>query len=280
MRKKIFDQLKKNIPQLPSSQKRIAEYFLHNWRQLPLKSIKEIAAETHTSTASVNRFCHLLAFDGFYQFKEALKKENIRTFVNPVEKFRLQQEIKGKESIVKVAEKEIENINRLLIKIDEQTFSEAVKMIEKSKKIYCFGVGISSIFATLAAYLFSEIQLEAVNLKNGEQSTEEKILKITPDDLLILFSFFPYSRSTIEYAAFARQKKIPILAFSDAVYSPVSTYSSLTIEIPRENILFTTPIAALSTLINSFATEIALKRKEELSRLQKENDRALSRFYI
>ena len=56
--------------------------------------------------------------------------------------------------------------------------------------------------------------------------------------------------------------------------------ASLVLKFPRENILFTTSISALSDLFNAVATEIALKKKDELSLALKEMDRKLRGFYV
>ena len=52
------------------------------------------------------------------------------------------------------------------------------------------------------------------------------------------------------------------------------------LKIPRENILFTTSISALSVLLNAVAAEIALKKKEVLGQSLKEQDRQLRTFYL
>ena len=70
------------------------------------------------------------------------------------------------------------------------------------------------------------------------------------------------------------------MAFSDNEFSPLAPYASLILKIPRENILFTTSISALSVLLNAVATEIALKKKDALALSLKEQDRQLRAFYL
>jgi DNA-binding MurR/RpiR family transcriptional regulator len=98
--------------------------------------------------------------------------------------------------------------------------------------------------------------------------------------LIIFSSFFPYSRCTAEFAKLAFERGLAIVLFTDNEYSPLSRYASLVLKAPRENILFTTSISALSVLLNAIATEIALKKKEILSQSLKDMDRKLRTFYL
>ena len=109
---------------------------------------------------------------------------------------------------------------------------------------------------------------------------KKKYSTLKKDDLIILSSFFPYSKSTGEFAKLAHELGLPIVLLSDSEYSPLSSYASLVLKIPRENILFTTSISALTVLLNAIATEIALKKKETLGQSLKEMDRKLRPFYL
>jgi len=259
--------------------KKLASYFLEHWEQIPLVSIKDISKETGVSTASISRFTHQYGFKGFYGFKEKIKTE-VKETINPVERFRLMKaDISGKESLSKVAKQDVKNINKLLSEIPDQTFENLVRIIHSSKRIYSYGASISSIFSSFIRYIFNQVQKETYCLDDGNVSVEERILSVAREDLIILLSFFPYSKCTIEYAQLAKELGLKVVAISDNEYSPISSHSSLVVPIPRENILFTTSISAFSVLINSIATEIALKKKDRLSASIDEADKILKKFY-
>jgi len=280
MKKNMREEIIKGMNGFSRTQKRLANYLVDNWAELPLLSIEAIAEKSGVSMASITRLARKLSCRGFHDFKNQIKGEHMRRFVNPIERFfTLHTDLSGKKPLIQAARQDVKNINRLLTSISEETFQQLVKWVSRAKRVYTYGVGISAVFADLIAYTFTQIQKETHSLDEGRTPVEEKILAIRKDEIIIFSSFFPYSKSTIEFARLAHQRGLRIVAFSDHEFSPVAPYASLVLKVPRENILFTTSISALSVLLNAVATEIALKKKETLSLSFKEQDRQLRSFY-
>jgi DNA-binding MurR/RpiR family transcriptional regulator len=281
MKRNLREEIKKSMGEFSRTQKRLANFLLDNWAEIPLLSIETIAEKSGVSMASITRLTRRLSLKGFHDFKSQVKGEHMRRMVNPVERFfALQTDFSGKKSLIQAARQDVKNINRLLTSISEETFMQLVEWVEKAKRIYTFGVGISAIFADLIAYTFNEIQKETHSLDEGRIPIEEKIMSIRRDDVIIFSSFFPYSKCTIEYAKLAQQRGLRIVAFSDNEFSPIAQHATLVLKVSRENILFTTSISALSVLLNAVATEVALKNKEALGQALKEQDRQLRSFYL
>lgn len=261
------------------TQKRVAAFLVDNWNEIPLMSIEFISKETGVGTATITRFVRKYDLKGFYDFKERIK-DQLKAAINPVENFKLaKSSLKSRESLVRVANQDIKNINKLLATIDDKSFSEVVRLIEAADRVYTFGTSISSIFSRLATYLFNQVHIETHCLNDGDMTVEERILQLKKKDLVLFFSFYPYSRSTIEFAQLAKAQGLTVVSISDNRFSPVSEESHLVLAIPRENILFTTSTSALSLLINAIATELALKKKDKLSRFIKSSDDILKKFY-
>lgn len=281
MRKKsLKDQLRENTDSYSRIQKKLATFLLENWNEIPLMSIEHISKETGVSTATISRFARIFAFKGFYDFKDRLKEE-IRITVNPVDRFRqLKADLSGKKPLVTVARQDVKNINKLIAMVKEETFLNLVKMIEKAPRVYSFGASISSIFSNLIRYIFNQVQKEAHCLDEGNMSVEEKIVTLQKDDLIIFCSFYPYSKSTISFAQLAGELGLQVVAISDSEFSPISEYAALVLPIPRENVLFTTSVSAFSVLINAIATEIAYKKKEELTESINRTDKILKKYYF
>ena len=281
MNSNLHDEINKGIAKFPRVQKRLANFLVNHWAEIPFMSIEKIAEKSGVSMASITRFTRKFSCQGFYDFKNQAKNEHMKNVVNPVERFfSIPSDFKGKKSLIKAARQDVKNINRLLATISEDTFRRLVDMIEKANRVFTFGIGISSIFSNLIAYTFNQIQKKTYSLDEGNIPVEEKIFFIEKNDLLIFSSFFPYSKSTAEFARLAHERGLTIVVFSDNEYSPLSGYASLIVKVPRENILFTTSISALTVLLNAIATEIALKKKETLSQSLKDMDRKLRAFYL
>jgi DNA-binding MurR/RpiR family transcriptional regulator len=280
MKRNLREKIRKEMGVFSPTQQRLANFLVDNWAEIPLLSIEAIALKSNVSTATITRLTRTLSCKGFHDFKNQVRIEHMRRIVNPVERFlSLQSDLSGKKPLIQAARQDVKNINGLLSSISEETFPKLVEWVEKAKRVYTFGVGISAIFSNLIAYTFSQIQKETHSLDEGHMPVEEKILGIRGDEMVIFSSFFPYSKSTIEYARLAHRRGLKIVVFTDNEYAPLAPFASLILKIPRENILFTTSISALSVLLNAIATEIALKQKDALARELKEQDRELRMFY-
>ncbi len=281
MKRNLRDEIKKGMGGFSRTQKRLANFLLDNWVEIPLLSIETIAEKSGVSMASITRLTRRLSCAGFHDFKNQVKSEHLNSMVNPVERFfSLKSDLSGKKPLIQAARQDVKNINYLLTSINKKTFLRLVEWIEKSDRVFAFGIGISSIFANLIAYTFNQIEKETHSLDEGNMPVEEKILSIRKNDLIIFSSFFPYSKSTVEFARLAHQRGLKIVVFSDNEFSPLAQYASLLLKIPRENILFTSSISAMSVLLNAIATEIAMKNKEALGLSLKEQDRQLRAFYF
>jgi DNA-binding MurR/RpiR family transcriptional regulator len=281
MNRNLKEEITKNVAGFSRVQKHLANFLVDNWAEIPLLSIEKIAEKSGVSMASITRFTRKLSCRGFYDFKDQVKSEHMYNIANPVERFfSIPSDVRGKKSLIKAARQDVKNINRLLATVSEEAFLRLVDMIEKANLVFTFGIGISSIFSNLIAYTFTQIDKKTHSLDEGNTPVEEKIFNINKEDLIIFSSFFPYSKCTVEFAKLAHERELPIVLFTDSEYSPLSRYASLIVKVPRENILFTTSISALTVLLNAIATEIALKKKENLSQSLKEMDRKLRSFYL
>lgn len=278
--KSLKKQIENGLGDYSRLQKKLASFLIDHWSEIPLMAITDIALETGLSTASVSRFTRRFGFKGFYDFKDKIKDE-LKAAFNPVDHFfQVEADLSGKKSLKKVARQDVKNINKLLSQISEQTFINLLHKVENADRVFIFGAGISSVLASFTRYVFNQVAKETHVLDEGDMPVEEKILLVTERDLIIMLSFFPYSKVTIEYAQLARERELDVIAISDNEFSPISEYVSTVVAIPRENILFITSISAYTVLINAVATEIALKKKESLTESLRQAEKILKRFYF
>ena len=105
-----------------------------------------------------------------------------------------------------VAHNVITNIDDTIKSIDFKTFSNAVDSIIAAQRINCLGIELSHHLSRLMTFLLRKYSYDARYLSTDFLKYREQIAYLTPKDLLIAFSFSPYSRETVEAVAFAREK--------------------------------------------------------------------------
>lgn len=265
--KEIKSRIHKNYETLSKNHKQLADFMIENFDNIPFLSVQDISKSTSLSVASVVRFAQRIGFKGFLEMREEVA-DHLKSKIKNKQIFSLIDGSGLKEdTLISVAERDINNINESLNLIDRESFKKAVDLILKSERVFTSGLGISYLLAQILAYQLNQVAVNASNFTHNHSSFMEQILFLNSKDLIIALSFPPYSKETIEAVKFAKQKKIKILSLTNKDASPISFLSDVSLIIKSDNTLFTNSFAAISVLINAIATECALKNKSKANKM-------------
>ena len=270
--KKIKEKIKGKYDTLPRNQKKVADYFIDNFDRIPFLNVQEIARSTGTSVASVVRFAQSVGFEGFSKLRDAIA-ESFQNQINNKIIFPLFEKHKADEDLLtEVANVDIANINNTLNLIERKTFDDIIKRILDAERVFTAGLGISYLLSEILAYQLSQVGIDSTVFKHTHTLFHEQILFMNKKDLLIVFSFPPYSKETIDAAQFAKEKNIDVIAVTNKYASPVTFCTKANLIVKSENMLFTNSFAAISVLINAIATACALKKKSRAKKILKETE--------
>ncbi len=248
---------------MPPNQKKLAEYFLENMNLLALLPIDDIAQQANVSKASVVRFAQLIGYRGFKELKEEFSSSLIDQ-LSPTEKYKIvvAEQDGFPDSIALAAQNVMTNIQETLRYIDRQQFHQAVDAIIAAKNIYCLGLELSAALSHLMTFLLCLYHYPAHHMSLDYLRFKEQVAHMSKDDLLIAFSFSPYSRETVEAIAAAREKELVSIAFTDKKTAPIRNYATFTFQIKTDNIMFSNSVGAITVLINAIITELNFRDRE------------------
>ena len=139
------------------------------------------------------------------------------------------------------------------------------------------GLGISYLLSEVLAYQLKQVAVDAWNLNHDHSSFMEQILYMNENDLIIAFSFPPYSKETIEAAKLVKERKIKLVSITDKNASPITFHSDVHLTIKTENMLYTNSFAAISVVINAIATGCALKNKQKAKKMLEDCNSVIKR---
>lgn len=271
------------LPTLPVNQRKIAEFFLEHMNLVALLSIQDIAREAQVSKASIVRFAQSLGFKGYKELKDQLSA-TLKNKLSPTEYYQYATTEKEKtpDTLKLVVRNVINNINDTIKSLDWTTFSQVVDSIIQARKIYCLGLELSSHFSRLMTFSLRLYSYDCNYLSTDFLRFQEQIVYLGPEDLLIAFSFSPYSRETVETLALAKQRGIKSIAFTDKKTAPIREYATYCIQIKTDNIMFSNSIAAIAVVINAIITELNFRDKERTLRALKIIEESIKdeRFFI
>lgn len=131
----------------------IYKYVLQHLDQVSYMRIRELAAATHSSTASIQRFCHKFECAGFSEFKIRLKL------------FATEQAAKSRPAPVNSG-MYINFFNRVSTPEFDRNIQAAVKLLRQCELVLFIGVGSSNVMAEYGALYFSSLFHMAVRIED------------------------------------------------------------------------------------------------------------------
>jgi DNA-binding MurR/RpiR family transcriptional regulator len=266
--------IRSRYPSLPGNQRKIADYLIHHLQEAPFLSVVDLERRTGTSRATVVRLARSLGFAGFLELRSRLLA-SVQTQLTPAAAFPIPAGKGLGDTLTAVAQQDVRNINHTINQLERESFAEIAGMILKAGRVHTAGLGISSLMAQILAYSLNQAAVRAVSFVHDYETFMEQLAFVTGHDLLIVFSFPPYSRETIDLARAAASRKIPVVALTDRVTSPVSFHATKVLAIRSKNMLFTNSFSAISVVINALVTEVALRNRVKALRLQRQVEKLL-----
>lgn len=259
------------LPEYSKNQRLLANYILENLQTIPLLSVNDVANKAGVSSATVVRFSRVLGYQGYLEFRNHLM-ELLKESLSPAEKFKatISKKAEYQDPLHQIAHQVVQNINLSLQQNDIKDFKHIVTHLREADNVYCMGLGISKYLAEIMSYQLKLYLKRSFAMSGDSLSFAEQIMLLTPRDLIIAFSFPPYSRQTVEAAQLAKSLNIPVISFTDKKTAPIVQYSVHVLIAKTDNILFTNSLGAISVLMNALVTEIAFtEEKKVLKGLQK-----------
>ena len=270
--KEIKEQIKSRYESLPKNHRKIAEYFINNFDKIPFLNVQELSEKTGASVASIVRFAQRSGYKGFSELRDAITDSLQKGMYNR-EIFPLMEKHKIKDDLLtEVANLDIKNINDTLNQIDRKAFNKVIKSISAAERVHTGGLGISYLLAEILAYQLTQVGIASSVLKHTHTLFHEQVLFLDKNDLLVLFSFPPYSKETVDLARFANEREIDVISITNKPASPITFYTKANLIVESRNMLFTNSFAAISVLINAIATSCAVNDMDRAKKILKESE--------
>ena len=250
---------------LPANQKKVANYILQQPNELAFVTSDTLARRLKVSKPTIVRFARSLGYQGFTELQQecigALHSDlsNMPEFMGELKK---QTE---DEALARVVEAELQNINETLTHFDRPVFNDIVRLLLHAGQVYTMGIGISSLLSQILAYELTQVAIHAHSIAAGPMRFVESLALVKRGDVVIAFSFPPYSRETIDAAVFAKTRGARVIAFTDTRTSPITFQAELVVVVRTKNMLYTNSISAVSIMMNAIVTELALKNKKVIT---------------
>jgi len=270
--KEIKEQIRSRYNSLPKNHRKIADFFINNFDRIPFLNVQELSESTGASVASIVRFAQRSGYKGFSDLRESIT-DSLQKGMHNSEIFPLLEKHKIEDDLLtEVANLDIKNINDTLNMIERKSFNYVIERISSAERVLTGGLGISYLLAEILAYQLTQVGINSSVLMHTHTLFHEQVLFLNSKDLLVLFSFPPYSKETLDLARFAEERRIDVIAITNKPASPITFYTKANLIVESRNMLFTNSFAAISVLINAIATSCAVKDKSRAKKILKESE--------
>ena len=228
----IVLRIKEEYRKLTKSEKKVADYFIENYKDAINESTQSIAVATDTSPATVIRFVKTLKFDGLQQLKLAIAADMDSQKPDITDEI-----IHQKDGLSEIVEKSkrnlINSIERLYALMDLELIEKSVDAIDSAKKVYLFGVGASGIVCYDINYKLSRIGKNVV-FNNDIHLQLVNLNFITKEDACVCVSYSGNTKETVLVAEIAKKAGAKTVGICCYGRNELSKICDITLRVPHD----------------------------------------------
>ena len=263
--------------ELPEAMRRIADALMSDSLLGALWGVEAMAERAEVSIGTVVRFSKKLGYRGFSDFRDALRAAcQLRSEGDPLEA--LEAPTDPFWALTEVVRRDQENLNRLLQTLDHPTLESATQLLMRSRHRVLLGRGVSHVMCQVLAFNLTQAGLPCIAAIPSDFSSQ--VANLGEGDVLVVVSCAPFSRETVDAAAFAKRSGTPVLAFTDRKDSPLSKSAAVTIVLPSEDFLFSFGLSTFSVLSHALAVAVASKDSAGTVRRLKAADEVAQPLFV
>jgi DNA-binding MurR/RpiR family transcriptional regulator len=203
--------LSEMYPELPPSEKKIAEYILENAQETISLTANELGKRSSTSGAAVIRLCKSLNLKGFQDLKLRIAGDLQKTSIQGY------RDIEPNESPLSIIEKmtnnSIQTVRETAELINTEELERAVKVLRNAGTIHFFGVGASSIIAQDAQQKFLRIDKHATAFQDLHMAAT-LIANAKENDVVVGISFSGMTFEVAKILELANKKAVRTISLT------------------------------------------------------------------
>jgi len=272
---KEFDRLREafqhRFEALSPHLKRIAQYALEDPNRFALQTVAETAQETGVQPSTLIRFAKVFGFSGFSEMQRIFRLrliEGAAPFRGLIHEHRGELQEAAKDDPAAIlngfTEAPALALEHLNTDIDREALRKAVRMMDGAKAIYVIGQRRAFPVAAYLAYGLIRLEYRCHLLDSVGGMVPQQVATMRNDDLLVAVSFAEYSPPVVDIVSDAHIRKVPVLAITDSLTSPLARNSSLYFVVRDTRVHRFRPLAAPIVLAQSLIIALGYYRDARL----------------
>ena len=220
---------------LPKKQQKLCTFLLINAEQVGVMTVAELAKQAEVGTTTVMRLVQILDFPSFSAFKReilnATLMNNTTSYRGLKQGFTSHVETESGDIFRQTVADGLTSLNNLCTPANIEAFESAIVQILEANQIFALGMRSSKSMA-----LFFESAVNCFYPKVQQLSFDTDYiydhiaLRMTPEDVLVVISVWPCTRTTIDVAEVCHTQGIPIVLITNTRLNPIGKMADVIID--------------------------------------------------
>jgi len=259
--KAFEDRLLELSASLPKRLRQCSDYVGANQDRIAVSTVAEMAEGAGVQPSAFMRFCQILGFSGFSEMQRLFRDSYVGGWPDYSTRLKhLREKAEGSPSallgeFVDAGRASLEN---LLKTIDAKVMEGAVDTLAAANMIHIIGLRRSFPVASYMAYAFEKMDVPAT-LHAGVGGLSN-FNAIRPGDVLLAVTFSPYSSETIDMVEAVSARRIPVVALTDTIVSPLRRFETITLSVSEVDFGAFRSLSATLCLAIALSVAVGTKR--------------------
>ncbi|SEA91598.1 DNA-binding transcriptional regulator, MurR/RpiR family, contains HTH and SIS domains [Thalassobacillus cyri] len=257
----ILDYIISNKSRLTKKQQLLCDYVLENHKDIGLMTVKELAEKANVGKTTVLRFVQELGYDSFFELKKEfheVQKDYSDKWENVQHSFLEVQGDNVNKTLYSVWQEVLKVMDNSLNPQLLENFETAIELLENAKTINLLGSRPYRAIAIYTEALIGEFDSRVRQLSHDGDAIIDRVLQFDEDDVLVIFTFSPYSQRDIDAAELAYQQNASIILITDYLSCPITSKANVVLKLESSDRYYT--LVPMLGLVEAMVIELGRRQ--------------------
>lgn len=279
----LLQHISDSLPHLTTQQQQAARYLLEHPHDVGLRSMRSIAAQAEVKPATISRLCRKLGFKDYESFKlpfiQRLRKSQ-PGYVSQLEDVQRRGSTDLFELYAEGRAQDIANIENSVSDEQYAILFDAAETIRASRRVYVLGFRGPYSAAFLFHYTYQLFRENSQLVNTNAGIFADQFRGMNSDDCLLVISFDPYTKMTIDAINYAADAGVKIIAITDKLASPVTRSASHIIVTQNKSTSFYQSLTGALAVNHALITFLVANTGSNAIQILKEAEEQMSNFSV
>lgn len=252
----LVDTIRERFPGMSPQFQVGARHLIDYPADVPVQSMRRIAAAAGVQPATLVRLAQSLGYDGW----DALRHVFVRGLQPPQRRYADQaREAMGRgrarSPLSRHVGAQLHNLP-LLEAQNAGTLGEAARVLARARHVHIAGFRASHAPAHTLHYLYRLFRNTVTLLRGEAGQLEMELRAFEASDAVVIIGFAPYSQEAVRVAQLAHARGCRIVAVCDSKLAPVAQHATVTLVFPTETPNFFPTSAPAMVLVEALAGQL------------------------